>query len=751
MASEEEWVLWENRLFNKNWKVRSKANVDLASLCDSVSDPKDPRIREFGPFFTKTVADRTARVQEKALDVLISYLRAADADASRFGKEVCDAVLANCMTGRLKTLEKTQEVFMLWVELEAVDAFLDAMENAIKNKVSKEVVPAIDVMLQALSEFGSKVPKRILKMLPELFEHQDQNVRARSKGLTLELCRWIGKDSVKSILFEKMGETMKKELEAQIVNVSGTGKPSRKIRSEPDKEAEQEAVAETVGPDPSEEFVAPASNNMAPPRLRYCHQCRSHKDKGDDVLYCKNTIDGHPCELKFCSTCLLTHYRVDTKMIAESHKWCCPKCQGNCNCSICRGKCRKVQTADSTPAVLTPEDAMDFGVEEKFQKLKSDFECQRKELAETRRELGEIGRENEQKSRECQEAWNSLKELQNELKMCKSMHVGSLVKEKSKWFSSMRDLVRKLKIMKMKHIKLLEEAEAYKKYEADINEVGLIIKSKINEQLESHEDLKSKYIEGAKERKELYNKVLDLRGNIRVFCRCRPLNTEEIKAGATMALEFDSAKDGELTVMSNGAPRKTFKFDAVFGPQSEQTDIFEDTAQFATSVLDGLEIRQAGDGIHHIPGLIEAHVNNMSEVWEVLDTGSNARAVSSTNANEHSSRSHCIHCVMVKGENLLNGEHTRSKLWLVDLAGSERVAKTEVLGDILKQTQNINRSLSALGDVISTLATKSPHIPFRNSKLTHLLQDSLGGDSKALMFVQISPNENDRSVLMRMT
>lgn len=61
-----------------------------------------------------------------------------------------------------------------------------------------------------------------------------------------------------------------------------------------------------------------------------------------------------------------------------------------------------------------------------------------------------------------------------------------------------------------------------------------------------------------------------LTGNIRVFCRCRPLNAEEIKAGATMALDFDAAKDGDLTVMSNGAPRKTFKFDAVFGPQAEQ-------------------------------------------------------------------------------------------------------------------------------------------------------------------------------------
>ncbi|MCI40215.1 kinesin-like protein KIFC3-like, partial [Trifolium medium] len=55
-----------------------------------------------------------------------------------------------------------------------------------------------------------------------------------------------------------------------------------------------------------------------------------------------------------------------------------------------------------------------------------------------------------------------------------------------------------------------------------------------------------------------------------VFCRCRPLNAEEIKGGAAMALDFDSAKDGELTVMSNGSPKKTFKFDAVFGPQVEQ-------------------------------------------------------------------------------------------------------------------------------------------------------------------------------------
>ncbi|KAA8519827.1 hypothetical protein F0562_014083 [Nyssa sinensis] len=248
---------WDDRLLHKNWKVRNDANIDLAAVCDSIRDPKDPRLREFGPFFKKTVADSNAPVQDKALDALIAYLRAADADAGRYAKEICDAVVAKCLTGRPKTVEKSQMVFMLWVELEAVEVFLDTMEKAIKNKVAKAVVPAIDVMFQALSEFGAKIvpPKRILKMLPELFDHQDQNVRASSKGLTLELCRWIGKDPVKSILFEKMRDTMKKELEAELVNVTGTARPSRKIRSEQDKEPEQEAVSEVLGSGPSEESV----------------------------------------------------------------------------------------------------------------------------------------------------------------------------------------------------------------------------------------------------------------------------------------------------------------------------------------------------------------------------------------------------------------------------------------------------------------------------------------------------------------
>ncbi|CAL9209207.1 unnamed protein product [Musa hybrid cultivar] len=271
MTTEDEKLLkdakklpWDERLLHKNWKVRNDANIDLAAVCDSITDPKDPRLREFGPFFRKTVADSNAPVQEKALDALIAFLRAADADAGRYAKEVCDSIVAKCLTGRPKTVEKAQAAFLLWVELEAAEVFLEAMEKAIKNKVAKAVVPAIDVMFQALSEFGAKVvpPKKILKMLPELFDHQDQNVRASSKGLTLELCRWIGKEPVKSILFEKMRDTMKKELEAELANVSGIARPTRKIRSEQDKEPEQEVVAEIVGAGASEESTSDAPQEI---------------------------------------------------------------------------------------------------------------------------------------------------------------------------------------------------------------------------------------------------------------------------------------------------------------------------------------------------------------------------------------------------------------------------------------------------------------------------------------------------------
>merc|ERR1719408_550371 len=106
--------------------------------------------------------------------------------------------------------------------------------------------------------------------------------------------------------------------------------------------------------------------------------------------------------------------------------------------------------------------------------------------------------------------------------------------------------------------------------------------------------------------------------------------------------------------------------------------------------------------------------------------------------NSHSSRSHLL--VQIYGDmKTHNGKNMKSVITLVDLAGSERLAKSGVTGDRAKEAININKSLSALGDVINARATKSSHTPFRNSTLTHLLQDSLSGDSKTLMLLQINP------------
>jgi kinesin family protein C2/C3 len=88
---------------------------------------------------------------------------------------------------------------------------------------------------------------------------------------------------------------------------------------------------------------------------------------------------------------------------------------------------------------------------------------------------------------------------------------------------------------------------------------------------------------------------------------------------------------------------------------------------------------------------------------------------------------------------LPTGAVTRGKLNLVDLAGSERITKSGATGQALKEAQNINKSLSALGDVIAARAAKQAHVPFRNSTLTYLLQDSISQDSKTLMIVCISP------------
>ncbi|XP_077233526.1 di-glucose binding protein with Kinesin motor domain-containing protein isoform X2 [Tasmannia lanceolata] len=462
-----------------------------------------------------------------------------------------------------------------------------------------------------------------------------------------------------------------------------------------------------------------------------------------------------------------------------------------------------------------------------------------KDLERYEKKIDDLTSQCKLKADECYEAWLSFTEANDKLEKLKmeldnkyfqtesldrtvEKQAGQLrdvsdryERDKKCWVAAVNDLEGKIKVMKQEHSQLSREAHDCADSIPQLNKMIFAVQALVAQ----CEELKIKYNEEMVKRKKLYNQVQETKGNIRVFCRCRPLSKEEALSGCATIADFEAAKDGDLGILTGGgSTKKTFKFDRVYTPKDNQVDVFGDASPMVVSVLDGynvcifaygqtgtgktftmegteqnrgvnyrtleelfkiandrreafdynisvsvlevyneqirdllatspsskkLEIRQVSEGAHHVPGIVEAKVESIKEVWEVLKAGSNARAVGSNNVNEHSSRSHCMLSIMVRGKNLMSGECTNSKLWLVDLAGSERLAKTDVQGERLKEAQNINRSLSALGNVISALAAKNSHIPYRNSKLTHLLQDSLGGDSKTLMFVQISPSEHD--------
>ncbi|KAH0927561.1 hypothetical protein HID58_019817 [Brassica napus] len=311
------------------------------------------------------------------------------------------------------------------------------------------------------------------------------------------------------------------------------------------------------------------------------------------------------------------------------------------------------------------------------------------------------------------------------------------------------------------------------------------------------------YYKVVEENRKLYNMVQDLKGNIRVFCRVRPIFNSEMKG----VIDY-IGKDGSLFVLDPSKPqkdaRKTFQFNQVFAPTATQDDVFRETQPLIRSVMDGynvcifaygqtgsgktytmsgppgrsatemginylalndlflicdkrkdmmtvvildyistLDIRTCSsedDGLS-LPDATMHSVNSTMDVLRLMEAGEVNRAVSSTSMNNRSSRSHSIFMVHVRGKDTSGGT-IRSCLHLVDLAGSERVDKSEVTGDRLKEAQYINKSLSCLGDVIYALAQKNSHIPYRNSKLTLLLQDALGGQAKTLMFAHLSPEED---------
>ncbi|XP_009794105.1 kinesin-like protein KIN-14C [Nicotiana tabacum] len=345
-------------------------------------------------------------------------------------------------------------------------------------------------------------------------------------------------------------------------------------------------------------------------------------------------------------------------------------------------------------------------------------------------------------------------------------------------------------------------------------------------------DAETKIVEGEKLRKRLHNTILELKGNIRVFCRVRPLQSDDTISAAGKVISFPTSTEAQgrgIDLTQNGQ-KLSFTFDKVFMPEASQEDVFVEISQLVQGALDGYKVcifayGQTGSGKTHtmvgkpdsdnqkglIPRSLEqvfetkqflqnqgwsykmqvsmleiynetirdllspsnssgfdasrpenggkqyaikhdtngnTHVSDLtivdvhcySQVSKLFGLAAESRSVGKTHMNQQSSRSHFVFTLRILGVNESTEQQVQGVLNLIDLAGSERLSKSGSTGDRLKETQAINKSLSSLSDVIFALAKKEEHVPFRNSKLTYLLQPCLGGNSKTLMFVNVSPD-----------
>ncbi|GLU19622.1 hypothetical protein SLE2022_358610 [Rubroshorea leprosula] len=321
------------------------------------------------------------------------------------------------------------------------------------------------------------------------------------------------------------------------------------------------------------------------------------------------------------------------------------------------------------------------------------------------------------------------------------------------------------------------------------------------------------------QRRQILNELLDLKGNIRVFCRIRPITLGENFGRLRPVVALDSS-NVHLKLADNKT--KSYSFDKVFHPGSSQDEVFSEVEPVIKSVLDGYNacifaygqtgtgktftmegtpdspgivpratealFKQAGDSNHafiitfsmleiylgnlkdllvpqptkptdplppclsiqtdpnggiEIENIVVIQVNDINQALKLYRLGCRSRSTATTNSNATSSRSHCMIRISITCFDAPERRRETNKIWLVDLGGSERVMKTKAWGRRLDEGKAINLSLSALGDVINALQRKKCHIPYRNSKLTQVLRDSLGEDSKTLMLVHVSPKEED--------
>ncbi|KAF3561436.1 hypothetical protein HID58_086692 [Brassica napus] len=396
--------------------------------------------------------------------------------------------------------------------------------------------------------------------------------------------------------------------------------------------------------------------------------------------------------------------------------------------------------------------------------------------------------------------------------------------------------------LQKERIKMLEQELTFAKEKLKMVDASMSLtmtefedqKQRMRELQDRLADTERQLLEGEVLRKKLHNTILELKGNIRVFCRVRPLLPDDggRQEASVIAYPTSSESLGRGIDVVQSGNKHPFTFDKVFDHGASQEEVFFEISQLVQSALDGYKVcifaygqtgsgktytmmgrpeapEQKGliprsleqifktsqalsaqgwkykmqvsmleiynesirdllttnrtiaiesvrgdsnttgrqyaithdvNGNTHVSDLTIIDVCSIGQISSLLQQAAQSRSVGKTHMNEQSSRSHFVFTLRISGVNESTEQQVQGVLNLIDLAGSERLSKSGATGERLKETQAINKSLSALSDVIFALAKKEDHVPFRNSKLTYLLQPCLGGDSKTLMFVNISPD-----------
>ncbi|KAI6183469.1 Kinesin-like protein KIFC3 [Aphelenchoides bicaudatus] len=360
---------------------------------------------------------------------------------------------------------------------------------------------------------------------------------------------------------------------------------------------------------------------------------------------------------------------------------------------------------------------------------------------------------------------------------------------------------KELQMLSQENSSLKEFASEYKR---EMSETFDGLRSQLMSAIPGHfSKLLKRYQEEVELRRALHNVLIELRGNIRIFCRLKP--------GAPGPIVLDALDPDSVTVQADMP--KHFLFDKVFGPETSQLDVFDEVSPLIQSCLDGknvsffayghtgsgkthtvfgsksdpgisyraaheifylmeakqdclecevtcsiieiynekirdllesqdtqskIQIRMDADGRSEIRGIRRPTVCSVEDLQALIEVGQKNRSTAATALNACSSRSHALVMMALKIIDRDSGNEWTGRLNFVDLAGSERVAKSKVTGAQLQEAKFINKSLAELGNVVLALRRNQVHVPFRNCLLTRVLEDSLVGDSKTLMIIQLT-------------